>query len=108
MVTAELAVALPALVLVTLAAVAAVWIVVADLRCQDAAAGAARLAARGGSGAVIAPLVRSDAPAGAALQITADQRTVTATVRTTLHPLGFLPGVTVTAHVTEPIEEAAP
>jgi hypothetical protein len=103
MVTAELAVALPALVLVILTAVTGVAVVAAQLRCADAAAGAARLAARGSPLSSVQPLVRADAP-GATVQITEAEQTVTATVRTTVRPLRFLPGISVAAHVTDPLE----
>ncbi len=77
-VTAETAVALPALVLL---AVMLVWGVVAaagQIRCVDAARVAARAAARGDPDAEA--LARQAAPAGAEVRVVTDDRTVRVTV----------------------------
>ncbi|HET7529593.1 MAG TPA: TadE family type IV pilus minor pilin [Mycobacteriales bacterium] len=67
MVTAELAVALPTVVVVLLAAVTAVAAVGTQLRCTDAAASAARLLARGEPAAVAR--TAADAVVGGAPEI---------------------------------------
>jgi Flp pilus assembly protein TadG len=111
MVTAEFAVALPAFVVVLLAALFAVAAVLAQLRCEDAAAAAARMAARGEPTSQLRVAALADAPGAARLSIAVSADYVTATVRATVAPLGglgFLPGVTVQAHVVEPREDVAP
>lgn len=105
MVTAELAVGLPSLLLVTGLAVAAVAAVALQLRCVDAAAGAARLAARGQSGAVVT-FVRAAGPAGASVQsrMAGPLVTVTVTDRVRLPLLGLLTPVAITGSATAPLE----
>jgi hypothetical protein len=96
-VTAEAAVALPALVLVIAAAVGAVTVVTAQLRCLDAAREAARAAARDEPAEVVHDLAVRAAPAGSSAQVAAGPQEVTVTVRATVHLLGgLLPEVTVT------------
>jgi len=80
MVTAEFAVALPAFVLVVLAALSGVAIVTADLRCADAAGVAARMAARGDSPDLTREVASRAAPRGAALEVNRSGGFVTATV----------------------------
>src|SRR3569833_4685867 len=65
MVTAETAVVLPVLLLVLAAAVAAVTVVGAQLRCVDAAREGARAAARGETFAVVKRVTAQTAPPGA-------------------------------------------
>ena len=92
--TAELAVGLPALILLLLFALGAVNAVLARMQCVDAARDAALTAARGGDGDSEG---RRRAPAGATVGVNVDGPRVTATVRATVHPLGpHLPSVTVT------------
>jgi Flp pilus assembly protein TadG len=110
MVTAEFAMALPAFVIVVVAAVAGVAVVTAQLRCADAAAAAARLAARGESAAVIRTTALAGAPSGSQVSIVTTGDTVTATVRARIEPpgpLSFLPGVTLQAHVVDAREPSA-
>jgi hypothetical protein len=90
MVTAELAVALPALTLVVATALTAIGAVIGQLRCGDAAAVAARLAARGESPVVVQAAFRAAAPAGASLRLSRAGDTVSATVRAGMGPLGFV------------------
>jgi hypothetical protein len=97
MATAELAVALPAVVLVILAGMTAVSAVTAQLRCVDAAREGARAAARGESGAVVRQAVVSAGPAGAGLAVGGDDRTVTVTVSATSRAGGILPSFRVSA-----------
>jgi Flp pilus assembly protein TadG len=111
MVTAEFAVALPAFVIVVMAALAGVAVVMAQLRCVDAAAVAARMAARGDPPTQVRTTSLSGAPAGARLDLTGSSDFVTATVRATVSApgvLGFLPGITLQAHVVQAREPAAP
>jgi Flp pilus assembly protein TadG len=110
MVTAEFAVALPAFVVVLLAAMFAVSAVLAQIRCEDAAATAARLAARGDPVTATRAASLSDAPTDAQLVIATSPDYVTATVRAVVSPLGFLrflPAVTVQARVVQAREGAA-
>lgn len=107
MVTAEFAVALPAFVLVLVAAMFAVSAVLAQVRCEDAAAAAARMAARGDPVAQVQSTSLTDAPSAAHLSVTTTADYVTATVRASVSPLGvlnFLPAITVQAQVVEPRE----
>lgn len=72
MVTAEIAMALPAIGAVIVLAIWAVSAVMADLRCGDAAREAARAVARGESSAVVSQIVDHVAPHGADLEIRRD------------------------------------
>jgi hypothetical protein len=69
-VTAEIAAALPALVLVTVAVIWTIAVALAHLRCADAAREAVRAAARGDQHEVVEELAAAVAPAGAALVLT--------------------------------------
>jgi Flp pilus assembly protein TadG len=103
--TAELAAALPVLMLLLFAALAAVNAVTVKMRCVDAAREAARAEARGESG--IAAGQRS-APEGAAVSVGVDGDTVRATVRSPAPLLGTrLPGFTVTADAVAAVEPDA-
>jgi hypothetical protein len=107
MVTAEFAVALPAFVVVVMASIAAVVAVTAQLRCVDAAAVAARMAARGDDTAVVRAIALAAAPRSAELQLAQTPKTVTATVSTRLSVPGlgaFLPGVEVRATSVDAVE----
>ncbi len=106
-VTAELAVGLPALVLLLLAGLTAVLVVLAKLECVDAAREAARAAARGDSGVTAGGRV---APHGATVSVGPDGDLVRVTVRTAVRPLGgHLPGFTVSATaVAQPEPGVAP
>jgi hypothetical protein len=104
-VTAELAVGLPALVLLLLFALGAVDAVLARMQCVDAARDAALASARGGDGPAEG---QRRAPRGAAVQVTLDGQTATAVVRLEVRPLGpYLPGVTVTASAVADREPAS-
>ncbi len=84
-VTAELAAALPALMVFTAGARGAVDAVTQKLKCVDAARDAALVAARGGDGEAAG---RSRAPSGAHVSIIRDGDMVRAAVTLTIHPLG--------------------
>ena len=109
MVTAELAAALPVLVLLILAGLSAVRVVDARVRCLDAAREIARAAARGDGPA--AAQGRADAPAGASVSVARSGDEVRVTVIALVHPLGpDLPAVTVresAVAATEPMSASA-
>ena len=107
MVTAELAVALPTVVVVLLAAVSALVAVSTQLRCTDAAATAARLVARGESVSVARAAVRDVAGARTTAEVTTGPASVTVRVRaaTGVPVLGSLLRLSpVTASFTAPLE----
>ena len=107
MVTAELAVAMPALVLAGLLAMAGIQLTSAQLRCLDAAGVAARLAARGEVPADVQSAARAAAPGGAEVTVSDQGDLVSAVVIVSVHPLGLgrlLPPFTVRAAATEPAE----
>jgi len=92
--TVELAVGLPALVLLLLFGLGAVDAVLARMQCVDAARDAALASARGGDGSSEG---RHRAPHGAQVSVSLDGQRATAVVRVTVRPLGpYLPSVTVT------------
>jgi len=110
MVTAELAIAVPTLLLLLSICVGVVAVVAARVRCIDAAAVAARLTARGENGEMVLAQARSIVP-GAVLTVrrSADGF-VDVDVRQQLHlpVLGsLLPGVTVAEHLAVPDESAS-
>ena len=70
MVTAELAVALPAVVAVLAVSLWAFGVAVDQVRCVDAARAGARAAARGEASGSIDALVRREAPSGSSVSIT--------------------------------------
>jgi hypothetical protein len=91
--TVELAVGLPALVLLLLFGLGSVNAVLARMQCVDAARDAALRSARGGDGTTEG---QRRAPHGASVTVTDDGQRVTAVVRLTVRPLGpYLPSVTV-------------
>jgi hypothetical protein len=107
MVTAELAAALPVLVLLMLAGLSAVRVVDARVRCLDAAREIARAAARGDGPA--AAQGRTDAPAGASVSVVRSGDEVRVTVIALVHPLGpGLPAVTVRETAVAATEPTSP
>jgi len=91
MVTAETAVVLPVLLFVLAAAVAAVTLLGAQLRCVDAAREGARAAARGETDAAVSRLVARLTPGGASTRVSGDGDEVRVTVTVRVAPLGPLP-----------------
>jgi hypothetical protein len=87
MVTAELAVALPTVVVVLVVAMTALFAVAAELRCTDAAATAARLLSRGESPATARSAVQAIAGTAASL----DVATRAGSVRVDVHAPAGLP-----------------
>ena len=108
MVTAELAVAIPSVVLVLATCLVALGAAVDQIRCVDAARLAGRAAARGDPMAKVHDLAARAAPGGALVEIgaTADGVRVTVTVRTAAW--GGLPGWDVAATAVTPVESTEP
>ncbi len=79
-VTAEAALALPALVGVLAVALAGLRLGLDEMRCLDGATAAARLAARGEADALVVAEARRLAPEGARVALTADGPLVVVTV----------------------------
>ncbi|MBS43700.1 MAG: hypothetical protein CMH83_11185 [Nocardioides sp.] len=100
-VTAELAMALPLLVAVTVGLVWLLAVGAAQVRVTDAARETARAAARGDSDADAAAIGARVAPAGASVALSRSGDRVTVTVRGEVAGpgglFGFLPGATVDA-----------
>lgn len=96
--TAELAVVLPVLVLVVGAAMAAVSVLLAQLRCVDAAREGARAAARGEPAEVVRATAGRAAPDGAGVDVAVGDQEVRVTVSARSAAAGgLLPGFDVTA-----------
>ena len=85
MVTAELAVAILAALVLLAMMLWGIFLVVVELRCVDTAAAVARQAARGDSRGV--RLARAAAPPGATVSTTTGAGVVTVTVRVRVRPL---------------------
>jgi len=95
-VTAEAALALPALLVVVWAVLAAISAGVAQLRCIDAAREGARAAARGESATVTTATARSAAPRAATVTVRRDGTFVVVRVAARVRPLGnLLPALSV-------------
>jgi TadE-like protein len=104
-VTAEFAVAMPALVLLLGFSLGAVDATLDKLRCVDAARDAALAQARGGDGASVG---RAEAPSGAKTVVTVSGDLVRVTVTMRSRPLGrALPGVTVAGAAVATTEPSA-
>jgi len=105
MVTAETAVVLPVLVFVLAAALAAVSVVTAQMRCTDAAREGARAAARGESSAAVLRIAASSAPDASTVTVDQDGETVTVQVTASV-PLfpGLGPSMTVSDSATAALE----
>jgi len=86
-VTAELATALPVLMVLLAVALSAVAAVTAQLRCVDAAREGARAAARGESPARVVALAGQVAPAGARVRVSASGPDTVAVTVTSRVPL---------------------
>ena len=104
--TVELAVGLPALVLLLLFGLGAVNAVLARMQCVDAARDAALTSARGGDGTAVG---QRRAPHGASVAVTLDGDRASAVVRVRVRPLGpYLPAVTVTGTAVAEREPGTP
>lgn len=105
MVTAETAVVLPVLVFVLAAALAAVSVVTAQMRCTDAAREGARAAARGEPSAAVQEIAASSAPDASTVTVNQNGETVTVQVSASV-PLipGLGPSMTVSDSATAALE----
>ena len=96
-VTAETAVVLPVLFLVLAACIFVLAAVGAQLRCTDAAAVAARAAARGDTAPAVRAAGRAVAPRGADVEVDVGAERVHVEVSAAVHPFGqglsYLPAV---------------
>ncbi|WP_433475339.1 TadE family type IV pilus minor pilin [Spirillospora sp. CA-142024] len=110
MATAEIAVALPALVLITAMALWGVTVASVQLTCTDAAWTGARAAARGESLAAVRDLVVKAVPQGSSVQVRRDEAVVYVDISAPVRPPAAigLPPLTVHAHVAAPTEPGAP
>jgi hypothetical protein len=107
MVTAELAVAIPVVVVVLALGLSAVRLGIDEIRCVDAARLAARALARGDSEAVARSAAASAAPAGADIALGARGSEVSATVSASRDLAGWRV-ITVRGAATAAREEAEP
>ncbi|MCL2779951.1 MAG: pilus assembly protein [Actinomycetia bacterium] len=106
MATAELAVAMPVLVMLLLMALVVVGIAGQRVRAQDAAREAARAAARGADGAATR-LARQITPHARDISITRSGDELTAQVTVEVHPLtSWLPSITLTESAVAALEPA--
>ena len=106
MVTAELAVAIPVVVLVLVACLAGVHAAVDQVRCVDAARLGSRAAARGDSPSRVLELTRRGAPDGAAVTVARHGADAVVTVRALVGGWGgVVPSWSVSATARTPVEE---
>jgi hypothetical protein len=107
MVTAELAVAIPAVVLVLACCLAGLLAGVDQIRCVDAARLASRAAARGESVEVVRAAALEAAPAGASVHVERWGGNAVVIVRARTGGWGGLvPSWTLSSTATTPVEEA--
>ena len=108
-VTAETAVLLPVLLVVLAAAIGVLACVAAQLRCVDAARGAARAAARGEDASVVRSTGQRLAPPGARVVQSSSGDTVEIVITAQVRPfgaaLGLLPAVAVSGRAVAAVEE---
>jgi Flp pilus assembly protein TadG len=107
MVTAELATALPVLVLLLLISIAAVGVAQARVRCADAAREAARAIARGDASQADALAHRTAGSSARVVQRSAENGAVAVTVQLSVPSLPGLPPVTVAETAATAIEPGA-
>jgi hypothetical protein len=107
MVTAELAVAIPAVVLVLVACLAGLSAAVDQVRCVDAARLGSRAAARGDSPERVRQLAQGGAPSAARVTLSHAGGLAVVTVQVQTGGWGgFLPAWTLTATARTPVEQA--
>lgn len=104
-VTAEAAVVLPTLLMVTGLLLGVVVMVGDQLRCVDAARTAARLAARGEPEGRVRSAAQQLAPAGAQVDVATSGGEVDVTVRVAVLPTHWLPALRLSAHASLPVEQ---
>lgn len=98
-ITAETAVVLPVLLLAVAVGMWLVMLALAQLRCVDAAHGAARAAARGEPAAQVRAAAEEAAPAGAQVTVAQVDRDVAIDVAATVRPFGGLLRLVPSVHV---------
>ena len=107
-VTAETAVLLPVLLVVLAAAIGVLACVAAQLRCVDAARGAARAAARGDDAPAVRAVGQRLAPPGARVVVSTSGEAVEVLVTAQVQPfgtlLGLLPDVAVSGRAVAAVE----
>jgi hypothetical protein len=108
MAVAELAVAMPALVVVLLCALTGIGVGIDKVRCVDAARVAVRVAARGDAVSVAVGAAQRAAPAGARVSVSAGPDLVTVTVRSARAGPGGLGSFVVDATATAAREASSP
>ena len=110
MVTAELAVVLPAVVLLLAVLLGGIGVAIGQVRCVDAARLGARAAARGDPAAHVESLVREAAPRGATVQVRRGGDRVVVLVRSGPGVLGSLlpEALRPEAAATTPVEKSGP
>ena len=108
--TVEIAVALPALVLVTVAALWGVTAAAAQVRCVDAVRAGARAAARGEPLPAVRAVVAGAAPAGARVGVSRGPETTRVEVAVALRPpvLSGLPALGLRARAVASTEPGVP
>jgi hypothetical protein len=105
-VTAELALALPVVVLALSVLIGVGRVVAAELQCIDAARAGARWAARGESGGAIAEVARQFGPQGAQVVVSGGGRTVEVVVSATVRLPGTgWPTLRVSGHAVGEVEQ---
>lgn len=105
-VTAELALALPAVLVLLCVVVATGQVVMAQVRCVDAARAAARLAARGEPSAAILATAHEAAPARARVGLYRSGSLIRVDVRAVVRlPLPGMPGIPVQARAVAEVEQ---
>ena len=108
MVTAELAVAIPAVVLVLALCLAGVTAGIDQIRCVDSARIAARAAARGDTTGAVRAVALEAAPSGASVAVRLDAAMVTVTVEARSGGWGgVLPSWGLVARAVAPRESSA-
>lgn len=109
-VTAETAVLLPVLLIVLAAAISVLACVAAQLRCVDAARGAARVAARGDDPSLVRDAGMRLAPPGAQVVVRASGDTLEVVVTARVRPFGevlnVLPPIEVSGRAVAAVEGA--
>jgi hypothetical protein len=110
MATAEIAVALPALVLITAIALWGLKVASVQLTCTDAARAGARAAARGEPLPTVREVVARAVPKGATVRVQRDEAIVQVDVFAAVKPpaAADLPALTVHAHASAATEPGVP
>ncbi|GAB3886397.1 TadE family type IV pilus minor pilin [Terrabacter terrigena] len=107
MVTAELAVAIPSVVLVLALCLVAVQAAIDQIRCIDAARIASRAAARGDDDGRVRSLAAQAAPSGARVAVTGGGGAARVTVTARTGGWGVLPGWDLEATAETPVESGS-